>query len=131
MTSEPVPSKAVENEEVQPAASTSFPGEAAAPAPPKHRSRRKRLVILVAGFLMLYLAVSYLLLPAVWKMYGHRHPSLEDIPGITYTADGIPGDPINAALIGTKTEVIQIMLAAKWYPADGLTLRSCLEIAEA
>jgi hypothetical protein len=56
---------------------------------------------------------------------------LEDLPGVTYTADGIPADPINMALIGTKAEVIKIMLAAKWYPADPLTLRSSLEMAEA
>jgi hypothetical protein len=83
------------------------------------------------GLLLLYLAVAYLLLPGLWKGYAHRHPSLEDVPGITYTADGIPGDPINVALIGTKAELMQIMLAAKWYPADPLTLRSCLEIAAA
>jgi hypothetical protein len=53
------------------------------------------------------------------------------MPGMTYTADGIPADPINVALVGTKEEVIRIMLAAKWYPADPLSLRSCLEIAEA
>ncbi len=35
------------------------------------------------------------------------------------------------ALVGTKTEVLKIMLAAKWYPADPLTLRSSLEIAAA
>ena len=35
------------------------------------------------------------------------------------------------ALIGTKAEVIKIMVAAKWHPADPLTLRSDLEIAEA
>jgi hypothetical protein len=35
------------------------------------------------------------------------------------------------ALIGTETELKKIMLVAKWYPADPLTLRSSLEIAEA
>jgi hypothetical protein len=69
--------------------------------------------------------------PAGWKRYTRRHPSLEDIPGIAYAADGIPGDPINVALIGTKADVVRVLLAAKWYPADPLTLRSCLEIAEA
>ena len=56
-------------------------------------------------------------------------PSLDDVPGITQTADGIPGDPLNVALIGTETEVTAIMLAAKWYPADPLGLRSDLKIA--
>jgi hypothetical protein len=70
-------------------------------------------------------------MPAFWTRYARRHPVLEDLPGITYTADGIPGDPINVALIGTKADLVKIMLAAKWYPADPLSLRSCLEIAEA
>jgi hypothetical protein len=87
--------------------------------------------MLVAGLLLVWLVAAYLVLPVLWKRYTHRHPPLEDMPGITYTADGIPGDPLNVALIGTRAEVMTIMVAAKWYPADPLTLRSCLEIAEA
>src|SRR5262249_9867131 len=41
-----------------------------------------------------------------------------------------PGDPLNVALVGTETELKKIMLAARWYPADPITLRSCLLIAE-
>jgi hypothetical protein len=69
-------------------------------------------------------------MPAFWKRYAHRHPSLEDIPRITHTGSDIPGDPLNIALIGTETELKKIMLAARWYPADPLTLRSCLLIAK-
>jgi hypothetical protein len=85
--------------------------------------------MLSVGFLVAYLAVAYLILPALWKRYAHRHPSLDDVPDITHTADGIPGDPINVALIGTKAEVLRLMRAAKWYPADPITLRSSLAIA--
>jgi hypothetical protein len=87
--------------------------------------------MLVAGLLLVWLVGAYFVLPGLWGRYMRRHPALEDIPGITHTADGIDGDPVNVALIGTKAEVMKIMLAAKWYPADPLTLRSCLEIAEA
>ena len=87
-------------------------------------------MLLCAGILV-YLAAAYLLVPSIWKRYTHRHPSLEDLPGMTYTADGIPADPINVALIGTKDDVIKIMLAVRWYPADKLTFRSSLRIAEA
>src|SRR5262249_29048046 len=79
----------------------------------------------------LYLFIAYVLIPALWARYGRRHPSLEDIPDITYTGSGIPGDPINVALIGTKKQVVQIMQAAKWHIADPLSLRSSLKIAEA
>jgi hypothetical protein len=97
--------------------------------PTKRRSLWKRVAMLAFGLLLLYLAMAYLLLPAFWTYYAYRHPALENMPGITYTADGIPGDPINVTLVGTKAEVIRIMLAAQWHPADPLTLRSCLEIA--
>jgi hypothetical protein len=87
--------------------------------------------MLIGAVFVVWLVAAYFLLPDIWKFYAKRHPSLEDIPGLTYTADRIPADPINVALIGTKGDVMKIMLAAKWHPADNLTLRSCLEIAEA
>jgi hypothetical protein len=101
------------------------------PPSPKRRSLRARLIRVVAGLLVVYLAAAYLIVPSLWKRYAHRHPALDDMPGITHTGAGIPGDPINVALIGTKADVVKIMLAAKWYPADPLSLKSCLEIAEA
>jgi hypothetical protein len=109
----------------------SAPDQATRPKPQRRRSRWRRVLILVAGLLLLWLAVGYLVLPLAWKTYAHRHPSLQDIPGITHTADGTPGDPLNVALIGTKAEVMRIMVAAKWYPADPLTLASSLRIVEA
>jgi hypothetical protein len=81
--------------------------------------------------LFVYLTAAYVLAPAAWLRYAHKHPSLDDVPGITETADDHPGDPINVALIGTEIQLKRIMLAATWYPADPLTLRSCLEIADA
>jgi hypothetical protein len=96
----------------------------------KRPSRRKQLVTVVTSLLLVWLLAAYLIMPALWTAYAHRHPSLEDIPRITYTGSDIPGDPLNVALIGTETELKKIMLAAKWYPADPLTLRSCLMIAE-
>src|SRR5579872_1376132 len=99
--------------------------------PARRWGRRKKVVVLLVGLLLVWAVGAYLLVPGLWKRYAHRHPGLEDLPGRAYTADGIPADPINVALVGSKSEVMKIMLAAKWYPADPLTLRSCLEIAEA
>jgi hypothetical protein len=98
---------------------------------PKRHGRTYAAARLVIGVLLIYLAAAYLIAPAAWKRYVRRHPALEDVPGITHTGAGIPGDPLNVALIGTKAEVLHVMLAARWYPADPLTLRSCLEIAAA
>jgi hypothetical protein len=84
----------------------------------KRQNPWKRVVLLSAGVLLLYPAVAYFLVPFFWIDYAHHHPALEDTPGLTYTADGIPGDPLNVALVGTKAEVIRLMLAAQWHPAD-------------
>jgi hypothetical protein len=99
--------------------------------PSRRRSRWKRVAVLIGALVLVYLIAAYLIMPAAWRYYAHRHPALADIPGITHTANGIPGDPLNVALIGTEDELKKIMLAARWYPADPLTLRSCLRIASA
>ncbi len=91
----------------------------------------RRIVIGLTTLVLGYLVVAYLVMPFVWTRYVRDHPSLDAIPHITYTADGIPGDPLNVALIGMETALKKILLAAKWYPADPLTLHSCLEIAAA
>lgn len=89
----------------------------------------KRLGVLAIVMLAVWAIVAYVVLPAVWKGYEHWHPGEDDPPRLTRTGDGIPGDPLNVALIGSKTELIKIMLAAKWNPADALSLKSSLEIA--
>jgi hypothetical protein len=104
--------------------------DAISPAPVK-RSALRRVIVAVIALLVIYGLIAYVAAPLVWRRYVHRHPALDDVPGITHTASGIPGDPINVALVGTKTELIKIMLAAKWHPADPLSLKSSLEIAEA
>jgi hypothetical protein len=91
----------------------------------------RRIAIGLTTLLLAYLVVAYLVMPLVWTWYVRDHPALDAIPHITFTADGLPGDPLNVALIGTETALRKILLAAKWYQADPLTLRSSLEIAEA
>jgi hypothetical protein len=101
------------------------------PIASKKRSRRKRIATYLLVGILIWLGLAYVIVPAAWKRYARRHPAFEDMPGVTYTADGIPADPINVALVGTKEEVIRIMVAAKWYPADALTFRSSVEMAVA
>jgi len=104
--------------------------EPASSTPNPHRSLRKQIALRVCFLILAYLAVAYLVMPALWKRYTRKHPTFDAVPNITHTGAGIPGDPLNVSLIGTKAEVIKIMLAARWYPADPLSLKSCLEIAE-
>jgi hypothetical protein len=101
------------------------------PPPPERHRMWKRIAVVGVVLIVGYLVVAYVVLPIVWMRYTRNHPALADIPGITHTADGIPGDPLNVGLIGTETDLKRIMLAAQWYPADPLTLRSRLEIASA
>ena len=78
---------------------------------------------------VLYLLSAYFLVPVGWRRYEKRHPALDDAPRIAHTANGIPGDPVNIGLVATEEEIHRAMLAAKWFPADPITLRSSMRIA--
>ena len=93
------------------------------------RSGARALTQLIATGIILYLVIAYLLLPLIWHRHEERHPALADAPDITHTASGIPGDPLNVALVGTEEAVHRSMIAAKWYPADKITMESSLRIA--
>jgi hypothetical protein len=87
-----------------------------------------RLLPFVLLLLPAYALTAYVLLPAAW----HRCASQAIIPTthpISYTAEGIPGDPINVAVVGTRGEVIAAMRAAGWALADKITVRSGLRDA--
>jgi len=92
--------------------------------------RAQRIAIAFVALAAVYLASAYLLIPFAWERYAKRHPSFDDNPRITETADGHPGDPLNVALIGSESGVDEAMRAAKWYRADTLGVRSDFEIAE-
>lgn len=96
---------------------------------PRRHTRRVAWLLMYA--LMTYVTAAYLLAPLWWNRYERRHPALDQLPNITQTSTHIPGDAINVAIVGTRAEMMQILVAARWYPADPLTLKSCLEIAEA
>jgi hypothetical protein len=88
--------------------------------------RVARRVLLGLG---VYLALAYLVLPAFWRHYEHL-PALAALPTCTRAPDGLPGDPLNVALIGTEAEIRHAFAAADWRSADPITLGSSLAIAE-
>jgi hypothetical protein len=97
-------------------------------------TRRRTLTILgvaLASVLVIYFSVAYIVMPWAWERFFLKHPSLNDNPRITLAKDGLPGDPVNVALIGTEEELLASMLAADWYVADALGLRANLKIAAA
>jgi len=81
------------------------------------------------GLLAAYLLVAYLALPLGWRRYEKRHPALDNAPRVTHTKTGIPGDPLNLALIASEENLHRGLLAAGWFPADPVTLASSLRIA--
>ena len=87
------------------------------------------MLVLAGCVIALYVLTAYVVIPFGWRRYIARRPSLDDVPGITLAANGIPGDPLNVGLIGTEAQVKAIMAAAGWFAADPLGLRSDLAIA--
>src|SRR5215469_456556 len=99
------------------------------PETPRKSGSAGRRFRLGAIILLLYLLVAYVLIPLGWKRQVRHHPELFDAPRLTHTSGGIPGDPVNVALLGPESDVIRALIAAKWHPADPLTFRSSVRIA--
>jgi len=93
----------------------------------KHR-RLQRVLLSLLALLAVYAVLAYLVLPAFWTHHEHQK-GLANLPMVTRTAQGIPGDPINVGLIGNQKEILCAMNAAGWFPADPITFRSSIEIA--
>jgi hypothetical protein len=91
------------------------------------RSRKRIAILSLAIVLAIYAVIAYFLLPFAWTHYEHQK-GLANLPMVTRTGQGIPGDPINVGLVGGKDDIVCAMHAAKWYPADPITLKSSLAI---
>ena len=60
------------------------------------------------------------------------HISASELAGTrSFTASGVPGDPLNIAFCGTAEDLLALMTKAGWDPADAITWRSALHIAVA
>lgn len=94
---------------------------------PPPRSRTRRILSWAGVILLVWAGAAYVLLPLAWVHYEHQ-PGLAGRPMVTHTRQGIPGDPINVGLVGSREDVIRAMLAAGWTPADPVTLRSSIAI---
>src|SRR5882724_1041552 len=95
--------------------------------PPPDRSKLDRFLRLSLLIVFAYTLLAYLLLPLFWTHYEHQK-GLATLPMVTRTAQGIPGDAINAGLVGDQRDVVCAMHEAGWYPADPITLKSSIEI---
>ena len=86
------------------------------PVRPKH-SRWRRAAWILLLLVIVYGALAYLILPSFWTHYEHQK-GLANLPMVTRTGQGIPGDPMNVGMIGDLADVVCAMHAAGWYPAD-------------
>jgi hypothetical protein len=93
-------------------------------------SKHKRhLIWIIPALFAGWLLASYLLVPGWWRLHESRHPVLTNGPRVTTTRAGIPGDPLNLAIVGSEDDLLAAMLSAGWHPADPITLKSSLRIA--
>ncbi len=99
----------------------------APPGPVRRVSRRRRAARLAIGLALGYGLLAYVLLPFAWRHYEHQK-GLAGFTMVTRTAQGIPGDPLNVGLVGSREDVVRAMQAAGWSPADPITLRTSVEI---
>jgi hypothetical protein len=88
---------------------------------------RRQWLLDFAVVAVVYFLLAYVVLPALWKHHEHE-PGLASLPMVTRTGTGIPGDPLNVGLVGSREDVLHAMDAAGWFPADPVTLRTSLEI---
>lgn len=66
---------------------------------------------------------AYIILPRVVRM-GLKILQRKRVPSFTITADGLPGDPVNVALIGTLQQLRDAFATVGWSEADRLGLAS-------
>ena len=88
---------------------------------------RRRGLLVLGTVAIVYLLLAYVVLPALW-IHHEREPRLADLPMVTRTGAGIPGDALNVGLVGSEEDVLRAMHAAGWFPADPVTLRTSIAI---
>jgi hypothetical protein len=77
-----------------------------------------------------YGVAAYIVLPRAIRM-GLKVLQRKLVPSFTVTGDGLPGDPVNLALIGTLRELRAAFAALGWAEADRLGLASSWRMVRA
>jgi hypothetical protein len=70
-----------------------------------------------------YGIAAYVILPRIIRM-GLKLLHRKRVPSFTSTGDGLPGDPVNVALVGTLAQLRAAFAALGWSEADRLGLAS-------
>ncbi|MHB2168522.1 LssY C-terminal domain-containing protein [Alsobacter sp. R-9] len=89
-----------------------------------------RRLPLILALAVSYGVAAYLILPRVVRISArilHRGK----VPSYTLTGDGLPGDPVNVALLGSLGDLKRAFAAMGWTQADPLGIGSSWRMAEA
>ncbi len=82
----------------------------------------------IALFIIFWLMLTYIAFPRLHSFFATMY--LPDyFLSRTKTGDGILGDPVNMAILGSEKDIHSAMRRAGWTKADPITLRSSLGIA--
>ena len=87
------------------------------------------IAALIIGIPALWFALAYAGLPRLWSHHEHKKGRIAGVL-VSYTAQGIPGDPVNIELLGSQAVIDCAFRTGGWYKADDVSLRSGLKIAE-
>ena len=93
------------------------------------KSHLSRWALIPLAGLAIYFLLAYVLMPLRDKGMVHLHPGLYAGGQVARTATGLPGDPLNIALVGSKADLARALLAAGWHPATALGVESSVRIA--
>lgn len=81
-------------------------------------------IVLLLAF---WFVLTYLALPRLHQLFTTLYVA-DYFMARTKTADGLLGDPVNLALMGSEADIHAAMRRANWIQADPITLRSSLDI---
>lgn len=82
---------------------------------------------LVLFFIVFWVVLAYLVLPRLHRILTEIYVP-DYFIGRARTSDGLLGDPINLALLGSEAQLDEAMRRAGWTRADDVTLRSSRRI---
>jgi len=82
------------------------------------------------AFAVTYGLAAYVVLPRAIRL-GLRILQRGRVPSYTLTGDGLPGDPVNIALIGTERQLREAFAAMGWSEAVPLDVRSSVKMVRA
>ena len=82
---------------------------------------------IILPIIILWVFSAYVLLPRAHRLFSRMYLPNYFI-GRTRTGDGLLGDPVNLAVIGSKKQLIEVMEKSGWAMAEELNLNSGLKM---